>query len=59
MPSIIPKFPVATATKEQHAEMARFALAKVYEHAPLTAEVDSDFWLQVAGLHSILSGSPS
>ncbi|MFI8565180.1 hypothetical protein ACIGGF_01275 [Rhodococcus sp. NPDC078407] len=56
MPTITPKFPVATGTKEQHAEMARIALAKVYEHAPYTAEVDCDFWLQVAGLHSFLSG---
>lgn len=57
MPTIAPRFPVATATKEQHAEMARIALAKVYENAPYTAEVDYDLWLQVAGLHSFLSGS--
>ena len=57
MPTINPKFPVTTATKDQHAEMAEIALAKVYEHATYTAEVDHDFWLQVAELHSFLSGS--
>lgn len=59
MPAITPKFPVETATTEQHAEMARIALAKVYEHAPYTAQVDSAFWLEVAGLHSFLAGPPS
>lgn len=56
MADITPQHPIATATKARHAEMAKVALAKVYEHAPYAAEVDADFWLQVAGLHSFLSG---
>ncbi len=56
MAGITPQHPITTATKEQHLDMAESALAKVYEHAPFAAEVDYDFWLQVAGLHSFLSG---
>ncbi|OZF28364.1 hypothetical protein CH296_19785 [Rhodococcus sp. 14-2496-1d] len=56
MAGITPQHPITTATKEPHLDMAKSVLAKVYEQAPFTAQVDSAFWLELAGLHSFLSG---
>lgn len=59
MPAITPAYPIDTATGEQHTEMAKIALSNAYRHANVTDVVSSDFWVNVAGLHTILSGPRS
>lgn len=51
MAAITPLHPVATATKAQHVDMARAALAKVYDKANHAAPADPEFWARVAELH--------
>lgn len=46
-----PLHPIDTATKTQHLEMAKAALAAVYEKANLTEPVSSDFHAKLADLH--------